>query len=183
MDPVDNPRLVQIAASGLNEFDPGALKPVAATSLFFCNRPLVEQYIILAHEWNTNWDICFFAKEGTTPNINGHMMTNVEYLMLLGEQDPNAGMDYSLYYKHFVGRVEAGNYVAWQKPLALVEKWVQLYALLGEMVLDRFCGTGTTLVACARLGRIGYGCDIDPNMVAVTLERLNALGLECSRVE
>jgi DNA modification methylase len=48
----------------------------------------------------------------------------------------------------------------------------------GDSVADLFCGSGTTLVACAQLGRIGYGCEIDPGYVAVTLERLQALGLK-----
>jgi DNA modification methylase len=45
----------------------------------------------------------------------------------------------------------------------------------GELVYDPFCGSGSTLVAAHQLGRIGYGVEIDPGYVAVTLERLSAL--------
>jgi len=48
----------------------------------------------------------------------------------------------------------------------------------GEVVYDPFCGSGTTLLACEQLGRIGFGIELDPRYVAVTLERLSALGLK-----
>jgi len=49
---------------------------------------------------------------------------------------------------------------------------------LGEIVYDPFSGSGSTLLAAHQLGRIGYGVEIDPGYVAVTLERLAALGLK-----
>jgi hypothetical protein len=36
----------------------------------------------------------------------------------------------------------------------------------------------TTLVAAHQLGRIGYGCELDPQYVAAALERLALLGLK-----
>jgi DNA modification methylase len=48
----------------------------------------------------------------------------------------------------------------------------------GEIVYDPFCGSGSTLLAAHQLNRIGYGVEIDPGYVAVTLERLAALGLK-----
>ena len=47
-----------------------------------------------------------------------------------------------------------------------------------ELVFDPFCGSGTTLLACEQLGRIGFAVELDPRYVAVTLERLSALGLK-----
>jgi DNA modification methylase len=47
-----------------------------------------------------------------------------------------------------------------------------------ELVYDPFCGSGSTLLAAHQLGRVGYGVEIDPGYVAVTLERMSALGLK-----
>ena len=44
-------------------------------------------------------------------------------------------------------------------------------------------GEGSTILAAHQLGRIGYGCEIDPGYVAVTLERLSALGLKPELVQ
>jgi DNA modification methylase len=43
---------------------------------------------------------------------------------------------------------------------------------------DPFLGSGTTVVAAEQEGRVCFGMEIEPKYVAVTLERLSALGLE-----
>ena len=45
----------------------------------------------------------------------------------------------------------------------------------GDIILDGFLGSGTTIVAAEKVGRIGYGCEISPNYVEVCLERLKAV--------
>lgn len=42
----------------------------------------------------------------------------------------------------------------------------------GQLVVDPFCGGGTTLAAAVATGRRSIGCDIDPAAVATTRERL-----------
>lgn len=48
----------------------------------------------------------------------------------------------------------------------------------GDLVFDPFCGSGTTLVACERLGRKGRAIEIAPKYVAVALQRLADMGLK-----
>ena len=46
-----------------------------------------------------------------------------------------------------------------QKPMSLMLELVNLFSSSGETVLDPFMGSGTTLVACERLGRSGIGIE------------------------
>ncbi len=64
------------------------------------------------------------------------------------------------------------------KPVELIARMVANSSRRGEVVYDPFCGSGSTLLAAHQLGRIGYGCEIDPGYAAVTLERLSLLGLK-----
>jgi DNA modification methylase len=57
------------------------------------------------------------------------------------------------------------------KPVELVERALENSSLLGEIALDPFLGSGTTLVAAERLGRVCRGIEISPAYIAVTLER------------
>lgn len=57
------------------------------------------------------------------------------------------------------------------KPIELVERSLLNSSKPGDIVLDLFSGSGTTLAACERTGRVCYAMDNDPKYIAVGLER------------
>lgn len=59
-----------------------------------------------------------------------------------------------------------------QKPVLLLERLIQLTTRPGDLVLDPFCGSGTTLVAARLLGRRALGIDTSSEAVALTRQRL-----------
>ncbi len=61
-----------------------------------------------------------------------------------------------------------------QKPLDLMLQLVADFTNPGEVVLDPFAGSGTTGVACLRLGRRFVGIEKDPTFAALARERLAA---------
>lgn len=63
------------------------------------------------------------------------------------------------------------------KPIELVSRAISHSSLKGEIVYDPFLGSGTTLIAAHRLGRVCYGCEIDPVYADVILKRAEAEGL------
>ena len=67
-----------------------------------------------------------------------------------------------------------------QKPLALLERLISATTAPGDTVLDPCCGSGTTLLAAARLGRTAVGIDSSPLAVATARSRLvqHGVGLD-----
>lgn len=61
------------------------------------------------------------------------------------------------------------------KPVALVADAIKDASKRGDIVLDAFAGSGTTLVAAAKTGRRGFGLELDPAYCDVTLKRLAAV--------
>lgn len=59
-----------------------------------------------------------------------------------------------------------------QKPVALLDRIICASSLPGQVVLDPFCGSGTTGVAAVRNGRLFIGADIDPVYLNLTQKRL-----------
>ena len=59
-----------------------------------------------------------------------------------------------------------------QKPLALLERLVVAHSKPGDLVLDPYCGSGTTLVAALRSRRRGLGIDASAEAVRVARGRL-----------
>lgn len=60
------------------------------------------------------------------------------------------------------------------KPVPLMLELVELFTDPDELVLDPFAGSGTTGVACLRLGRRFIGIERDAKYHAVAVERLRA---------
>ena len=57
------------------------------------------------------------------------------------------------------------------KPVELFEKLVENSSRPGENVMDSFGGSGTTMVACEKLGRKAFLCELDPKYADVIVRR------------
>ena len=65
-----------------------------------------------------------------------------------------------------------------QKPEALLSRLIEVSSNRGDLVLDPFCGSGTTVVAAQRLGRRWIGIDVSPAACKLTRERMCLIGLK-----
>lgn len=120
--------------------------------------------------YRSRHELVFVFKQGTAPHQNhfelgqhGRYRTNVwEY----------AGMN-SFAREHG----EEGNLLALHptvKPVAMVADAIRDCSRRGEIVLDAFLGSGTTLMAAEKTGRICYGIEIDPLYVDTAIRRWQA---------
>jgi DNA modification methylase len=57
------------------------------------------------------------------------------------------------------------------KPVALVADAIRDCSRRGDIVVDSFLGSGTTILAAERIGRAGYGLELDPLYVDVAIRR------------
>jgi DNA modification methylase len=60
------------------------------------------------------------------------------------------------------------------KPVALVTDAIKDCTARGDIVLDTFCGSGTTILAAERVGRHAYTIEIEPRFVDVAIKRWQA---------
>ena len=67
-------------------------------------------------------------------------------------------------------RTECGGH-ATPKPIALCGRAIKSSSREGEIVLDVFGGSGSTLIACEQLNRKCYMCELDPHYCDVILQR------------
>lgn len=68
------------------------------------------------------------------------------------------------------------------KPVKLFKYLIQNSTKPGDLVLDSFGGSGTTLVACEELGRKARLMELDPAYCDVIIKRWqNMTGLEATR--
>ena len=112
-------------------------------------------------------------KLGSAPQFTGDRPgTGWEAVAILhreGRKRWNGGGHHAVW----VCNVERGGHPT-QKPLPLLLDWVKKFSNEGETVLDPFMGSGTTGVACAKLGRKFVGIEKRPDYFALACERIEA---------
>lgn len=88
----------------------------------------------------------------------GKILDDVWHLSMLGQNDKTERTGY-----------------ATQKPITLLNKIIDSSIPNGGVFADFFCGSGTSLVACAKLNKDirAIGCDINSNAIEITKKRLN----------
>jgi site-specific DNA-methyltransferase (adenine-specific) len=64
-----------------------------------------------------------------------------------------------------------------QKPEKLLDRLVRAASRPGDLVVDLMCGSGTTLVAAARLGRAFVGADMSPLAIQIASARLERMAI------
>ena len=78
-------------------------------------------------------------------------------------------------YWRWNGMIRKGNDVRehpTQKPVGVMEWCIKHLPTQAQTILDPFMGSGTTLVACAKLGRKGIGIELDPDYFEIACERV-----------
>lgn len=112
-------------------------------------------------QMSVNERIRKYARVGTTDVYNTHDRLAKEYT---NKRYPTTILDFP----HQPIKLER----ATQKDLRLMEYLVATYTQPGDLILDCYAGSGTTLVASANLGRHYIGVDHDPDAIELANQRL-----------
>ena len=174
----------EIRENKIDNFDPYPGLLASKTNIFFCNKPLIPKYINMAENLHYPWDLNIYHKRNTAPNYAGHLMTDAEYIIIIGEiepeteylmviglQKPNIGYSKDLYSKVFYGNKDKSSKESYAKPVALCVKYLYLFSNKGDLVLDFYGGTGSTLIACEKTYRHCRMIELDPLYCDVIVKR------------
>lgn len=62
-----------------------------------------------------------------------------------------------------------------QKPLGIIERIIKVHSNPGDIIMDFFCGSGTTAVAAAKLSRNYVAIDKNPDAIEITKRRISEI--------
>ncbi len=122
------------------------IKPMMQSAGFTVHKSLIwdKMAIGMGYHWRARYEFIIFASKGKKSKpLNDLGMSDV----------------------FDIKRLKGPQYYPTQKPLMLAGKIVHNASAPGDVVIDPFCGSGTTGVASVALGRKFYGCDIEPKAV------------------
>lgn len=121
--------------------------------------------------YRSKHELVLIAKKGKAPHTN-----NVE-LGRHGRYRTNV-WDYAGVNSFGKGRMDDLADHPTVKPVALVADAIRDVTRSGEIVLDGFMGSGTTILAAERTKRIAYGIEIEPAYIDVAIRRWSAMSAE-----
>ena len=126
-------------------------------------------------------DVAIWDKGSGAPAMAKNVMTSTwEYMFFISSKDkasraiPNANFRGTVpnIYRGKPNRNNEFSHVhAATFPIDLPE-WVLQFTKESQIVLDQFCGTGTTMVASHQLKRKCYGMELDPKYCQVIIDRM-----------
>lgn len=113
----------------------------------------------------------FWIKTPSTKNYTKHPGRFVE--MMLVKRGPTFNM---LHWSQMTGvyddRLIKKPEHPYEKPLSLIERLIRIYTNPGDWVYDPFMGSGTTAVACKRLGRNFVGNETEKDYFNLVQKRI-----------
>ena len=125
--------------------------------------------------YRSQHELVLIAKKGSVPHINnvqlgkhGRYRTNVWRYPGVNSFGKN--------------RMEQLSGHPTPKPVAMVADAIRDVSHRGQIVLDSFMGSGTTLLAAERTKRIAYGMDLDPGYVDLTIRRWEKMSSGVARL-
>lgn len=101
---------------------------------------------------------------------------------IFGTNETHTGMAYPSNVLKAISNMESlGHEAAF--PPGLPGFFMRAYSDDGDIWLDPFLGSGSTMVAAEQLDRVCYGMEIEPKYVAVCLQRMADMGLKPKRIK
>ena len=148
-----------------------------ATNIYlFCNKNQLRMYFDFYAE--KNCDLLVWHKLNPIPVINNNYLPCLEYIFFARDKGVRLGGDYSTLSKVFTTNVNKKDLNLWGhptiKPLPIIKTLISNSSIEGGIVLDPFCGSGTTCVAAKQLGRHYIGMEIDKKYHSIAEKRIKA---------
>ena len=136
----------------------------------FCSKEQLQKVIEFAQ--TDNWMLLVWIKTNPVPLINNTYLPDCEYII----HKYSIGRLFGTYQdksRVFISPIQLSKYDhPTVKPLPLIEKFLILGSQKEDTILDPYLGSGTTLVACQKLGRRGIGIEISEQYCEIAKNRL-----------
>lgn len=149
---------------------PIAHKKGIMNATIFCNKDLVPRYLNWAVDNKYSFNILVWKKPSAIP-LGGSYQPDIEYCLVFRRaakfNTKQQGVSYSKVLEH---KRETGLHPT-MKPVDMLENQVKIVSDSGDLCLDLFGGSGSTLIACEKTGRNCYMMELDPKYCDVIIKR------------
>lgn len=143
--------------------------------IIFCSNKQLPETLSYFYNKGIATEVLVWQKTNPAPLCNGKYISDVEYVVYAHASGAPFSNDCPIDYKKRVYRsstVNEGKLHPTQKPIVLIERYVELHSKEGQVVLDSFMGSGTTAIACIKHNRNFIGFELNEEYYNIALERI-----------
>lgn len=142
----------------------------------YCSKRQVKDLLNYFSNKNCNHEILTWHKQNPSPLINNNYLPDTEYILFFREKGVKLYGNYHTkrkYYISLTNKVDKQKYKhPTIKPLELIEYHIENSSKEGDLLLDCFAGSGTTLVGAINKNRRYIGFEIDKNYYEIAKKRI-----------
>ena len=144
----------------------------------WCNKEQIRDYLNFFADYDVSFEILTWHKTNPTPLTKNTFLPDTEYCLYFREKRKVTLNDgYELKSKYYITSTNKSDKEDFLhptiKPLEIIKKQILHTTQENDIVLDCFCGSGTTCVACKNTNRKYIGIELNPKWHKVAVDRLN----------
>lgn len=145
----------------------------------WCSKEQIPKILNYFLEKGCFYEILFWGKTNPTPTCNEKYLSDVEYCLMFREKGTKIRGSYETKSKFYISSVNVSDKDKYIhptiKPLELVKRHLLNSSQPGDIVLDCFCGSGTTCLAAKEIDRKYIGIEINKKYWSIAEDRLNGI--------
>ena len=125
------------------------------------------------------YNILTWNKTNPTPATNNSWLPDIEYCLVFRDSNTKLNDGYELKSKWYVSAINQKDKELFKhptiKPLDLVKRHILHSTQPNDIILDCFCGSGTTCLAAKETGRKFIGMELNEEYHKIAVDRLNGI--------
>lgn len=137
----------------------------------FCNKELLPDYLVWARDAGYSFNVLVWKKPNAIPIGDSHR-PDIEYLLLFRKNAIwNNGLSATVNYSRLIESKRETGLHPTMKPVDIITNQIKISSHSSSLIVDAFLGSGSTLIASEKTGRICYGMELDEKYIDVIIER------------
>lgn len=145
----------------------------------WCNKEQLHQYLDFFENKDCLFEMLIWNKTNPIPLTNNRYLPDKEYCLLFREKSTGLNGSYETKKTVYYQEANVDDKKLYKhptiKPLNIIKNLIINSSNKDDIVLDCFCGSGTTCVAAKDLGRNYIGMEIDPEFHRIAIDRVNGI--------
>lgn len=142
----------------------------------YCSKRQVKDLIEYFVSKNCNYEILTWHKQNPSPLINNNYLPDTEYIVFAREKGVKIYGSYHTKRKYYISGTNQVDKKKYKhptiKPLPFIENHIINSSKEGDLILDCYCGSGTTLVGAIETNRNFIGFEIDKTYYEIAKKRV-----------